>query len=86
MIAIAIGGVAFSIYRSYSKPDEKAAIAIALLNARMTTVEKVVTNDIPHDLASFKTTVDDVHSDVSSLKELVVKLQTIIDERIPRKT
>jgi len=84
-----IGGVIFTIYRSFRQPDVDADKHLALVDLRLSTLEVNVktmeTNHLPHIQAK----IDDVHNDVSGLRNIVTekftRLEVLIEERMPKR-
>lgn len=82
----ALVGVVIAVYRTFRDPDQQAATEIAVLRTQHQALDdrltKFLTNDWPHMDAA----IVDIHHDVSAVKGEVIKLGTIIEERIPKRT
>ena len=82
---LGILGIIFTVYSYFRQPDIDADKKDALLDFRLTAIEKNLTNDLPHIDAQIK----DIHNDLSKFKmeisNSITKLSTIIEERIPKK-
>lgn len=85
LFAITIGGVAFAIYRSYRDPQNASERVDAVLKEQVcglrSSLDKVTTNHLPHIDAK----IDAIQAQIAEQDKSIVKLATIIDERIPRK-
>lgn len=85
MFGLTLGGIAFAIYRSYRDPQANSDKVDAVTEVRITMLQegltKIMTNHLPHMDAK----IEDIHHDIAMLKESVVRLTTVIEERIPRK-
>lgn len=81
VLILGIMGVLFGVHRYFRDPDVQAEKSDAILSYRLTTVEKQMSNDIPHINAK----IDLLRENVSLLRDEVIKIRTVIEERMPRK-
>lgn len=96
---LGIGGIVFSAYLYFSRPQQKAATNDALLSQRIDLRDqeyqrrfKEMQELIAQSLAlaqnhihTVDTKVDKATDEVDKMKLEIAKLTTIIDERIPKK-
>lgn len=83
-------GILFGVYRYFKEPqvrtERKDAVQEVHLQMLKERVDMIYTNHLPHIQAR----LDDIHEDLAKYEkttgEQLVKLATIIDERIPKKT
>ena len=81
-------GFVFVAYRTFRDPDIKADKAIDILKEQIK-AEKEITlqslKTIQNDLHTLGCQVDEQRKEVKDLGQTVTRLQTIIEERIPKK-
>lgn len=82
--AIGILSLIFTIYKSYRNPQIDTDKTIIGLNDRIGNVEKTVNELKETHLKNIETDLKSLTQSVHDLSKTVVKLATIIDERIPR--
>jgi hypothetical protein len=85
---IALGGVAFGIYHFFRNPDVNADKRICLLEG-MVKFERERNNELfeaqKNHLHTLQVGQDAISQNIQSLCVQIAKLNTIIDERIPKK-
>ncbi len=81
-------GIIFAIYKYFRTPDEKADKAIALLKVEVTEWKGRSEKQIEINqncIRSLGKEINDLAGKLSLTNQDIVKLATIIDERIPKK-
>ncbi len=84
MAVLTFIGMAFVIYDRFSKPQIKADQAGIKLTDRVDTLEKTVIEIREKHLTSVESDLKTLNQTLQKLSETVVRLSTIIDERIPK--
>jgi len=85
-LLIGIIGVVLSSYIFLTKPSNDSSVAIQLLEQRVTgqrTTIDELTKTQQNDLKETKNELSGLRNEIQVLTNSVVKLQTIIEERIP---
>jgi uncharacterized membrane protein len=84
---ITIVGVLFSIYRSYRDPQSKSEIGDAVMSERISvlgaTVQKIVSNDLPHIDARVQVINDNQVKLMVDVSSKFAKIEAILNERLP---
>lgn len=81
---LGIIGVIITVYRAITNPQITSDKQILLLSDRISNVENAVKDIKENHLRSVEQDIKNLTSSVNTLSTTVVKLATIIDERIPR--
>lgn len=84
LFAITIIGILFNIYRSYKDPQTSSEKDSIKLTDRVATLELSIKEVREQHLKAVETDLKNLNITLQKLSETVVKLSTIIDERIPR--
>lgn len=82
--AIGIIGILFSIYKSYKNPQIESDKSMISLADRVGNVEKTVGEIKETHLKTVEQDIKSLTISVNELSKTVVRLATIIDERIPK--
>lgn len=85
-LAFAIGGVMLSGFLYLTSPQRESDLAIKLLQAQVdtqTATIATVTKTQQNDTQEVRLELTNTRNEVQELTKQVVKLQTIIEERIP---
>jgi hypothetical protein len=85
---IALGGVVFGVYHFFRNPDLKNREEILSLKTALDgykELNKAVQNLGDNHIHTIEKKVDGAVENISQLRENIVQLRTIIDERIPKK-
>lgn len=84
----AICGVVLSVFIYMTAPQQKTDTAIELLKSQASnqqaTIDRI-TKTQQNDVQELKSEIAGLRSEIQQLRESVVKLSTIIEERIPKK-
>lgn len=86
MLYITIGSVVFAIFSYFRNPQIKTDQRNIRFDDRLTSVEKSVVEIREKHLISVEGDLKTLNATLQSLSETVVRLSTIIDERIPKGT
>jgi len=81
-------GFIFVAYRTFRDPDIKADKSIELLQGQVKAEREIsmqAIKTIQNDLHSLGRQVDENRKEIKELSNVIIKLETIIDERIPKK-
>lgn len=81
-------GFVFVAYRTFRDPDIKADKAIDIMKEQIKAEKEIALQSlktIQNDLHTLGNQVDENRKEVKDLALVVTKLQTIIEERIPKK-
>ncbi len=84
----AAGAVVFSVYHFFRKPDIKNNTAIKLLQEQLNSekeISKLAITTTQNHVHTLTNKVNDVEKSISGVGKDIVRLTTIIDERIPKK-
>jgi len=87
MQIITLIGVGFAVYKTFRDPDVKADKSIALLKEQLAyekTTASLATQTNQNCIHSLQNEVNDMKKDIGTLNVSIGKLETIIDERIPK--
>lgn len=87
-LIFAICAVVLSVFIYLTSPQQKQETTIELLKAQVATQQETittVTKTQQNDTQEVKNEIAGFRTEVQTLRESVVKLGTIIDERIPKK-
>ena len=83
--ALGAGGVLFGIYSYFHEPDIKADKEDALINLRIQNINerlcKITENELPH----IDQKLNNITDELKQVSLSLARLQTIIEERVPRK-
>jgi uncharacterized protein YoxC len=82
--ALGLLGVLFTVYRSITGPQTASDKKTLRLEDRMSSLEKAVVEIKETHLKTVEADIKGLTSSVNDLAKTVVRLATIIDERIPR--
>lgn len=81
---LGIIGTIFTVYNYFKNPQIKTEQDAISLADKVATLEKVVTEIREKHLTSVETDLRNLNTTLQKLSETVVRLSTIIDERIPK--
>jgi uncharacterized protein YpmB len=81
---LGIIGTIFTIYSYFKNPQIKTEKDAISLTDKVATLEKTVTEIREKHLATVETDLRNLNTTLQKLSETVVRLSTIIDERIPK--
>lgn len=86
---VTLGGVAFAVYRSYRDPQTNSERTDAVMNNEISHLKADVTTILSNHLPHIDAMIKDIHNDQAAyaleISTKLTRLETIIDERIPRK-
>lgn len=85
---VAILGVIFGVYHFFRNPDIKNDKAICLLENELKSSKEISTiaiKTMQNDVHTLNSKIDSLSLEVKQLCIMVGKLETIINERLPRK-
>lgn len=82
--ALGIIAIIFSVYRSFKEPQIKTDQESIKLSDRIANVEKSVVEIREKHLTSVESDLKQLNAAINDLAKTVVRLSTIIDERIPK--
>lgn len=85
VFALGLLGTIFTVYNYFRTPQIKSEQSDALMGSEITHIKESITNLKDNHIHSLEVKVDGLSSEVGSLKVTMIKLATIIDERIPKK-
>ena len=95
-LVLAISGVLFGIYFTFANPQKNAEMVIAALQADLhehesvqLKAEEAIYNELKlmrqGDLIDLKRDIVENRTEITSLRNEIIKLETIISERIPKR-
>ena len=84
LFAITILTLLFNIYRSYSKPQQSLEVADIRFEDEIKQLKKSVAEIRETHIKNVEQDIKMLNSAIQDLSKTVVKLTTIIDERIPK--
>lgn len=84
LFILGLGGTVFTIYNHFRDPDIKADKTDALLTLEIQNIKTSLANLKDNHIHSLELAQLNTNQSIKSLEISVAKLQTIIDERIPR--
>jgi hypothetical protein len=84
MFMIGILGTLFTVYRSITAPQISSDKKSVRVDDRITAIEKTVQDIKETHLKTVEQDIKSLTASVNELAKTVVRLATIIDERIPR--
>lgn len=83
---IAVVGVVIGVFIFFADPNKSNQVALVLQDARITSQQKIVdelTRTQQNDIKEVKNEIAGFRSEVQNLTNSIIRLQTIIEERIP---
>ena len=86
---VTLGGVAFAVYKVFRDPDIKADKSIDLLKEQILYERKITDKSLETQqncIKSLETQVKGNGEKIGKMNDTIIKLTTIIEERIPKKT
>lgn len=87
-LIFAISGMVLSAFIYLTSPQKEQNVAIELLRAQVVAQERTIetiTKTQQNDTHEVKTNLEALRKETQELRENIVKLGTIIEERIPKK-
>lgn len=84
LFALTFIGVIFSIYRSYKEPQISIEKDSLKLTDRVLNLEKGIVEIREKHLEAITSDLKELNTTLQDLSHTVIKLSTVIDERIPR--
>lgn len=85
---LALGSAIFAIYKYFRTPDEKADKSITILDRELAEQKRLAAEAVKttqNCIKTLETKIDIQSSGLSDFGNRLTRLETIIDERIPRK-
>jgi hypothetical protein len=79
-------GIAWAIYASLRKPQEKSETNDAVYAEKFVALEKTVINLRDNHLHTLEVKIDETNKRVSGVELQMTKIATIMDERLPSKS
>lgn len=85
---LGLAGTVIGVFMFLTSPQQRSDTAIELLRQQLEQNQKTVESLIgtqKNDFHTLQKTIDEVRAEQQKLQESVIKLNTIIEERIPKK-
>src|SRR5258708_38461343 len=84
-LSIGIGGAFFTVFNYFRNPQIKSEKTDAILGEKIGNLSRDITNLKDNHIHSLELRVEQATTNIAELSKTVVKLATIIDERMPKK-